>query len=100
MPPARALRYAKEHRPKFVQELKDFVRFPSVSSQPKHAADMRKCASWLAGHLRGVGLESVQVAETGKYPIVYGSWLRASGRPTILIYGHYDVLPPDPLGEW
>jgi len=99
-PVAASLDYAKAHRARFVDELKDFVRFPSISSEPKRAEDIRKCAAWLASHLRHIGLESVRMVSTPGHPVVYGAWEHAPGRPTILIYGHYDVLPADPLREW
>jgi acetylornithine deacetylase/succinyl-diaminopimelate desuccinylase-like protein len=97
---SRALNYARAHRPRFVSELKQFLSFPSVSSQPEHAEDIRKCAAWLARHLRGIGLERVSIIPTRGNPIVYGSWLRAAGRPTLIIYGHYDVIPGEPLRAW
>jgi acetylornithine deacetylase/succinyl-diaminopimelate desuccinylase-like protein len=100
MAPLRALAYAQRHRPRFLAELKEFVRFPTVSSQPAYAKDLEKCAVWLAGHLRRLGLENVRILATGGHPIVYGAWQRARGRPTVLVYGHYDVLPADPLSEW
>src|SRR5579872_1470466 len=80
-------------------ELMDFVRFPSVSAQPNHAGDVRRCAEWLAGRLHGVGLEHVAVMPTGRHPIVYADWLHAPGKPVLLVYGHYDVQPADPLAE-
>lgn len=100
MKPLRALNYARRHRSRSVTELKEFVRFPTVSIQPQHAPDLRRCAAWLASHLRRIGLEHVRVVATGRHPIVYASWLHAPGRPTILIYGHYDVQPAEPLAEW
>lgn len=100
MTPLRAVAYARRHRPRFVAELKELVRFPSVSNQPQHANDLRRCASWLAAHLRRIGLEHVRVLPTRRHPLVYASWQGARGRPTILIYGHYDVQPPEPLAEW
>ena len=100
MDPHRALKYSRSRRAKFVAELKEFVRFPSVSNQPKHARDLRRCAAWLANHLRQIGLENVRVVPTRGHPIVYGSWQHSPTRPTILIYGHYDVQPPEPLNEW
>jgi acetylornithine deacetylase/succinyl-diaminopimelate desuccinylase-like protein len=100
MAPLRALAYARRHRPRFLAELKDFVRFPSISSQPRHAGDIKKCAAWLADHLRRIGLDGVQVIPTRGYPIVHAAWQRAPGAPTVLVYGHYDVLPADPLEEW
>ena len=92
--------YAHSNRYRFVQELKDFIRFPSVSAQPEHAGDLQRCAEWLANHLRRIGLERVQVLQTPRHPLVYAEWMHATGRPTVLIYGHYDVQPPDPLQEW
>src|ERR1043165_4110538 len=92
--------YARNNRRRFLSELKEFVRFPSVSAQPAHAADVKRCAVWLANHLRGVGLEHARVVETPRHPIVYADWLRAPGSPTVLVYGHYDVQPPEPLEEW
>jgi acetylornithine deacetylase/succinyl-diaminopimelate desuccinylase-like protein len=81
-------------------DLKDFIRFPTVSAQPKHTDDVKRCASWLAEHLRSVGLERVQILPTPRHPIVYAEWLRAPGKPTVLIYGHYDVQPAEPFAEW
>jgi acetylornithine deacetylase/succinyl-diaminopimelate desuccinylase-like protein len=100
MAPLGVLAYARQHRTRFLAELKEFVRFPSVSSHARHAGDVKKCAAWLAGHLRRVGMESVKVAPTRGHPIVYAAWQRAPNRPTVLVYGHYDVMPVDPLGEW
>lgn len=100
MLPARALSYARTHRRQFVNELKDFIRFPTISAQSKHAADLRNCAEWLAKHLQQIGLEYVKIIPARHHPIVYGDWERELGRPTVLIYGHYDVQPVDPLREW
>jgi acetylornithine deacetylase/succinyl-diaminopimelate desuccinylase-like protein len=95
-----ALAYARSQSARFVAELAEFVRFPSVSAQPQHAADVRNCAAWLADHLRTIGLDHVQVAATAGHPVVYADWHHAAGRPTLLIYGHYDVQPADPVAEW
>ena len=100
MAPLQALRYARKQRRRSLDELKEFVRFPSVSSQVKHAADLTKCAAWLVRQLRQAGLQRVRMIPTAGHPIVYGSWERSSECPTVLIYGHYDVQPADPLGEW
>jgi acetylornithine deacetylase/succinyl-diaminopimelate desuccinylase-like protein len=97
---ARALTYAQTHRPRFVKELRDFIRFPTVSAQPPHAESLQKCAAWLASHLRRIGMEGVRIMPTPRHPIVYAEWRHALGRPTVLIYGHYDVQPADPLHEW
>lgn len=94
------LAYARAHRTRFLADLCDLVRIPSVSGDPAHAADLRRCAAWLAGHLRRIGLEGVRVVPTARHPIVYAAWRHALGSPTLLIYGHYDVQPPDPLDEW
>jgi acetylornithine deacetylase/succinyl-diaminopimelate desuccinylase-like protein len=98
--PHRALGYARAGRKKFVSELKEFLRFPSVSSQPERANDLKKCAHWLASHLHHIGLEQVKVIPTKGHPIVYAAWQQTPARPTVLIYGHYDVLPGEPVREW
>ncbi len=87
-------------RSRLLTELKEFVRIPSVSSQPKHAPDVKRCAEWLANHLRQVGLENVRVIETKRHPLVYADWLHVPAGPTVLVYGHYDVQPVEPLDEW
>lgn len=97
---ARAVAYATANRARFVGELQKFVRFPSVSARPEHARDSAECAEWLADHLRRIGLERVAVVQTRGNPIVYAEWLHAPDRPTVIIYGHYDVQPVDPLDQW
>jgi acetylornithine deacetylase/succinyl-diaminopimelate desuccinylase-like protein len=98
--PHPALKYARTHRATFLSELKEFLRFPTVSSQPGRANDLKKCARWLAHHLQHIGLERVKVIPTKGHPIVYAAWQRTPARPTVLIYGHYDVLPGEPVREW
>jgi acetylornithine deacetylase/succinyl-diaminopimelate desuccinylase-like protein len=100
MSPRRALEYARAHEPAAVRELAEFIRFPTVSSQPAHEDDIRRCAAWLAARLRKAGLDSVRVLPTSRHPVVYAEWTRRPGAPTVLIYGHYDVQPADPLSEW
>jgi acetylornithine deacetylase/succinyl-diaminopimelate desuccinylase-like protein len=78
----------------------DFLRIPSISGIPAHAPDCRRAAEWLAGELNAAGLEHVEVAETGGHPVVYADWRHAEEAPTVLLYGHYDVQPVDPLDEW
>ncbi|MGZ4859616.1 MAG: dipeptidase [Candidatus Angelobacter sp.] len=95
-----ALAYAKAQRPRFLAELKEFVRFPTVSAQPRYAGEMKRCAEWLARHAQRISLEHVKVIPTKGHPLVYADWRHAPGRPTVLIYGHYDVQPPDPVNEW
>jgi acetylornithine deacetylase/succinyl-diaminopimelate desuccinylase-like protein len=92
--------FIQANRARFLRELIQFVRIPSVSSQPRHAGDVRTCAEWLAEHLQRIGMERVMVEPTPRHPLVTAEWRRAPGRPTVLIYGHYDVQPADPLGEW
>ncbi len=86
--------------PRFIEELKEFIRFPGIASQRKHAGDLQACARWLAGHVQKIGLENVKLLEAGGPPVVYADWMRDPRRRTILIYGHYDVQPADPLKEW
>ncbi|MFP5378238.1 MAG: dipeptidase [Vicinamibacteria bacterium] len=88
------------NRDRYVDELKEYLAIPSVSALPAHAADVRRCAEWTAAHMRGIGLQQVQVFDTPGHPIVYGEWLGADGAPTILFYGHYDVQPVDPVDLW
>jgi acetylornithine deacetylase/succinyl-diaminopimelate desuccinylase-like protein len=95
-----AFDYAETHRTEFLAELKDFLRIPSISTLPEHAADMRRTAEWIAAQLRDLGMEHVEIFPTKGHPVVYASWEGAPGAPTILIYGHYDVQPVDPLDEW
>jgi acetylornithine deacetylase/succinyl-diaminopimelate desuccinylase-like protein len=96
-----AVRYAAAHRRRFVTELCDFVRFPSVSADPAHGGDVRRCAEWLAAHLRALGMPHVGVMETGGPPLVLAAWRRAGPHaPTLLVYGHYDVQPADPRDGW
>jgi acetylornithine deacetylase/succinyl-diaminopimelate desuccinylase-like protein len=98
--PSSALEYSRTHRRRFITELGEFIRFPTVSSQPRHAEDIRSCAAWLAEHLTHIGLERVEIVSTRRHPIVYGASNRSGNRPTVLIYGHYDVQPAEPLREW
>ena len=78
----------------------DFLRIPSISGIAEHAPDCRRAADQLAADLRAGGMEHVEASETGGHPIVYADWLHAAGAPTVLLYGHYDVQPVDPLDEW
>lgn len=91
---------ARSARARFVAELAEFVRFPSVSTQPTHSENLRRCAVWLADHLRTIGLEHVRISPTRRHPVVTADWLNAPRSTTVLVYGHYDVQPPEPLAEW
>ena len=95
-----AIGFIQDQREAFVEELKAFLRIPSVSTKTEHKGDMQKAAEWLAGEMRAVGLEQVQIMPTAGHPVVYADWLHAPGKPTVLIYGHYDVQPAEPLDLW
>jgi acetylornithine deacetylase/succinyl-diaminopimelate desuccinylase-like protein len=95
-----ALEFARSQQARFLEELKSLLRIPSISTLPEHAGDIRLAAESLARELERVGLEHVRIIETSGHPLVYADWLHAAGKPTCLIYGHYDVQPPDPLDEW
>ena len=95
----RVLQYLAEHRGAFVEGLKDLIRIPSVSAQPAHNADTRRAAEFLRDDMRAMGLEAALV-ETAGHPIVHAEWNGAPGQPTLLVYGHYDVQPAEPLEPW
>jgi acetylornithine deacetylase/succinyl-diaminopimelate desuccinylase-like protein len=95
-----AASYARDQRARFLEELKALIRIPSISALPAHADDVRRAAAWLHEHLQGLGFASTIIPIEGGHPMVYGEWLQAAGRPTVLFYGHYDVQPVDPLEEW
>ena len=93
-------RYLDEHQPTYVEELRAFLSIPSISALPEYAGDVRRAGEWVAERLARAGAEHVQLMETGGHPVVYGDWLHAPGRPTVLIYGHFDTQPADPLEQW
>lgn len=95
-----ALAFAEGNRANALEELKSFLRIPSVSTLPEHAADVRRAAEFLAAELRRIGMDNVRLIETAGHPLVYADHLHATGEDTVLCYGHYDVQPPDPLDEW
>jgi acetylornithine deacetylase/succinyl-diaminopimelate desuccinylase-like protein len=92
--------YISQHEERFLEDLKDWLRIPSISTLPEHAGDIRQAAEYAAEQLRGIGFERVQVIATEGHPLVYGEWLKAPGKPTLLVYGHYDVQPVDPIELW
>ena len=92
--------YLAAHREEQLAALFALLSIPSVSTEPERAPDVRRAANHLADFMRGIGLEHVDLYETGGHPVVYGDHLHAPGRPTVLVYGHYDVQPPDPLALW
>src|ERR1700720_2164029 len=95
-----AVDYARQNQQRFLSELKDLLRIPSVSTLPDHKNDVQRAAEFVADDLKRIGMEHVEVIPTAGHPLVYGDWLHATGKPTVLCYGHYDVQPPDPLDEW
>ncbi|MCB9107695.1 MAG: dipeptidase [Anaerolineales bacterium] len=92
--------YLEQNQSRFQAELLDFLRIPSISALPENAADVQHAADWVAQRLTAAGVEHVQVLPTAGHPAVYGDWLHAPGQPTILIYGHFDTQPVDPLHLW
>lgn len=92
--------FANQQRSRFEDELFEFVRIPSISTLPEHRPDIARAAEFAKQQLSLAGLESVEVIEGSGHPLVYGEWLGAAGKPTVLLYGHYDVQPADPLDEW
>ena len=88
------------NRDRYVDELKQYLAIPSISALPQHAGDVRRAGEWTADAIKAAGMQNVRLIDTPGHPVVYGEWLGAPGRPTILFYGHYDVQPVDPLDLW
>lgn len=100
-PRQNALDYARQNNGRFLDELKEFLAIPSISTSPENNADVQRAADWVAAQLRSLGMDNVQVMPTSGHPAVYGEQLEAGkDAPTVLIYGHYDVQPVDPLDLW
>jgi acetylornithine deacetylase/succinyl-diaminopimelate desuccinylase-like protein len=95
-----AVAFAREHMDDFLASLKEFLKIPSVSTDPDFVPDMLNAANWMADRLKMLGMDNVQIFPTDKHPFVYGDSLHKPGAPTVLIYGHYDVQPPDPMELW
>jgi acetylornithine deacetylase/succinyl-diaminopimelate desuccinylase-like protein len=92
--------YIQENRPRLLDELKEFIRIPSISTLPEHKPDVERAAAFVSDGLRRAGLENIEIIPTARHPLVYADWLHAPGKPTVLCYGHYDVQPADPLELW
>jgi acetylornithine deacetylase/succinyl-diaminopimelate desuccinylase-like protein len=92
--------YLQEHRERSLHELLDFLRIPSISSLSEHAPDVKRAGEWVAARMRTAGIDGVRLLPTGGHPVVYGERLHAPGGPTVLIYGHFDTQPVDPLNLW
>ncbi len=93
-------RHLAANEDRYFRELAEFVAIPSISTDPAHAADVRRAIEWVAARLRAAGEIDVRIWETPRHPAVYGRWDGAPGAPTVLVYGHADVQPPDPLDAW
>jgi acetylornithine deacetylase/succinyl-diaminopimelate desuccinylase-like protein len=92
--------FVHSNEARFLDELKTFLRIPSISTLSEHRPDVERAAQFVADGLRAVGLENIEIIPTDKHPLVYADWLHAPGKPTVLCYGHYDVQPADPLELW
>jgi len=92
--------FVKQNEERFLEELKEFIRIPSISTLPDHDGDLRRAAQFVAESMQAAGLENIEIIPTAKHPLVYADWLKAPGKPTVLCYGHYDVQPPDPIELW
>lgn len=92
--------YVQENKSRLLDELKDFLRIPSISTLPENRPDVDRAAQFVADSLTRAGLENVEIIQTAKHPLVYADWMHAPGKPTVLCYGHYDVQPPDPMELW
>ncbi len=92
--------FVDQHQDRLLDELKQFLRIPSISAQPAHSKDVAKAAHFVAASLNDAGMEHVEIIPTAGHPLIYADWLHKPGKPTVLCYGHYDVQPPDPLEEW
>jgi acetylornithine deacetylase/succinyl-diaminopimelate desuccinylase-like protein len=95
-----AVEFARQNHPRFLSELKDLLRIPSISTLPEHKGDCRAAAGALEAELTRIGMENGRLIENAGNPLVYADWLHAEGKPTVLVYGHYDVQPTDPIDEW
>ncbi len=98
--PTAVEQFVRQNESRFLNELLDFIRIPSISTLPENQPDVARAAQFVADSLKRAGLENVEVIPTAKHPLVYADWLHAPGKPTVLCYGHYDVQPPDPLDLW
>ena len=95
-----AVDFARSNQQRFLNELKDLLRIPSVSTLEEHKPDIQKAADYVADELRRIGMENVEIIPTKGHPLIYADWLHAAGKPTVLCYAHYDVQPAEPLDEW
>ncbi len=93
-------KYIEQHRDRFLEELKELLRIPSISADSKYKGDVMKAAEVVGSHLKKAGVDKLEICPTPGYPIVYGEKIIDPALPTVLVYGHYDVQPPDPMNLW
>ena len=94
------IKFIKENQEQFIEELKELLRIPSISTHQENKNDINRAAKFVADKLKQAGLNRVEIFKTEGHPLVYGDWLGAPGKPTVLVYGHYDVQPVDPIELW
>ena len=92
--------HLSEHQGQYLEELSAFLRIPSISSLPDHAGDVRRAADWVAARLKTADMDNIQMIETGGHPVVFAEKIVSPDKPTVMIYGHFDVQPVDPLDLW
>jgi acetylornithine deacetylase/succinyl-diaminopimelate desuccinylase-like protein len=95
-----AIDFVRNNQQRFLGELKNLLRIPSISTLDEHKGDVQRAAEFVANELRRIGMENVEVISTKGHPLLYADWLHAPGKPTVLMYAHFDVQPPDPVDEW
>lgn len=93
-------KFVRSNEERLLGELQEFLRIPSISTLPEHKNDVQRAAEFTADALKNAGMENVEIIPTAGHPLVYADWLHAPGKPTVLMYGHYDVQPPDPIELW
>jgi acetylornithine deacetylase/succinyl-diaminopimelate desuccinylase-like protein len=94
------IKYIRDNMDSYIEELKEFLRIPSISTLPESKKEVERCAKFVAGNLKKIGMSRVEIFKTEGHPLVYAEWLGAPGKPTVLVYGHYDVQPVDPIELW
>ena len=92
--------YLTQNQDRFINELVEFIKIPSISAQSQHREDVEKAGKWFANRLKQAGFDHVRVLPTGGHPVVYGEWIQDKSLPTVMIYGHFDVQPVDPIDLW
>ncbi len=94
------IKFIEQNKQTYLNELRDFIAIPSISTGEENKNEVARCANWVGEHLKSIGMQNVQIFPTEGHPVVYADWLGMPGKPTILIYGHYDVQPVDPVDLW